>query len=82
MLSSLFSLSCCFPTVAFNLYHLHCAQSEAAFEKGKGSLSDRAYSFQKHGIVEPKQRDIIGKRKGGSMRGKKEYEAHAYKRLS
>lgn len=44
-------------------------------------LKDRAYSFQKHGIVEPKQRDIIGKRKGGSMRGKKEYEVHAYKRF-
>lgn len=45
-------------------------------------LKDRVHSFHKHGIVEPKKRDPIGKRKRGSMRGKKEYESHAYKRFS
>lgn len=45
-------------------------------------LKDRVHSFYKSGIVEPKKRDIIGKKKGSSMRGRKEYESHAYKRFS
>jgi nucleolar protein 53 len=44
-------------------------------------LNDRLHSFQKQGIIEPKKRDTLSKRRGSSMRGKKEYETHAYKRF-